>query len=281
MGAKESKQKGQTLPARRTCKFCGGNHRFGWQHCSARGANCSSYGKDNHFAKCCQSTTRTHGVREEYEESSSDADDINEESSSESDYIDCVTLTPDSINTVGHCENAQEIYAEMILKGKEICFQVDCGVTVNVLPAKYVGHEEINPTKKVLQMWNKSELKHEGVTRVMTRNPRNDKKYSVEIVVVNEELTPLLGAKGSQHMGLLEVHPENFVRVAGVKQPSCGADKLKTVDQLIEGYQDVFEGDLGALSGAQRLEVDRGISPNISPSRRVPDKAIWRTEDLY
>ena len=50
-------------------------------------------------------------------------------------------------------------------------------------------------------MWNKSELKPEGVTRVTIPNPRNDKKYSVEFVVVKEELTPLLGAKASQHMG--------------------------------------------------------------------------------
>ena len=78
----------------------------------------------------------------------------------------CVTLTPDSISTVEQRENAHEIYAEMILKGKAIRFHVDCGTNLNVLPAKYVGHEEINPTKKVSQMWNKSELKPESVTRV-------------------------------------------------------------------------------------------------------------------
>ena len=54
-------------------------------------------------------------------------------------------------------------------------------------------------------MWNKSELKPEGVTRVTIPNPRNDKKYSLEFVVVKEELTPLLGAKASQHMGLLKI----------------------------------------------------------------------------
>ena len=162
MGTKESKQKDRKLPdkkapARQTCKFCGGNHRFGQQHCPAFGANCSYGGKQNHCAKCCQSTNRnrTHGVREEYEENSCAEDDTSEENSSESDYIDCVTLTPDAINTVEHCENAQEIYAEMILKGKAIGFHVDCGATVNVPPAKYVGHEEIKPTKRVLQMWNK------------------------------------------------------------------------------------------------------------------------------
>ena len=183
VGAKESKQKGQKLPekkvpAQRT--FVEEITNLASNIVRLGGGKPSSYGKDNHSAKCCQSTkrNRTHGVREEYEESSSDAGDINEESSSESDYIDCVTSTPDSISTVEHRESAQEIYAEMILKGKAIRFQVDSEATVNVLPAKYVGHE-IYPTKKFLQMWNRSELKHEGVTRVKIRNPRNDKKYSV------------------------------------------------------------------------------------------------------
>ena len=63
-------------------------------------------------------------------------------------------------------------------------------------------------------------------------------------------------------MRLLEIHPDNFVRVAGVKQLSCRADKLKTPDQLIKEYQEVFEGDLGTLPGAQRLEANLRISPN-------------------
>ena len=43
-------------------------------------------------------------------------------------------------------------------------------------------------------------------------------------------------------MRLLEIHPENFVRVAGIKQLSCRADKLKTPDQLNKEYQDVLKG---------------------------------------
>ena len=75
-----------------------------------------------------------HGVREEYEERSSEAEDINEESSSESDYIDCEIVKSDSISTVEHRENAREIYAEMILKEKAIRFHVDCGTTARNIP---------------------------------------------------------------------------------------------------------------------------------------------------
>lgn len=148
--AKESKQKNRKsldkkAPSKQICKFCGGTHWFGWQQCLAWGAKCSSCGKENHFAKCCQPTqkNKTRAIREEYEESSSDADCIHEEGSSKSDYINCVTLTPDSISAVEHREDAKEIYTEMILKGQAIRFHVDCGVTVNVLPTKYLEQEEI------------------------------------------------------------------------------------------------------------------------------------------
>lgn len=83
-------------------------------------------------------------------------------------------------------------------------------------------------------MWNKSELKPEGVTHVMIRNLKNNKKYSIEFVVVKEELTPLLGANASQHVGLLKIHPENFVQVANIKlpsgSPSSRAARVKTAD---------------------------------------------------
>ena len=202
-----------------------------------------------------------HGVREE-----------DEETSSESDNIDCVTeAQPDSVNTIEQCGNAKEIYEEMILRGQPVRFQMDCGVTVNVLPAKYVESKEIKPTNKALQMWNKLELKPEGVTRIMIRNLKNNKKYSVEFIVVKEELTPLLGAKASQHMGLLEIHPENFKQVAIIKMPqNSKTTKAKTADQVIKEYHDVFEGDLRTLPGTQQLEVDPSMSPAISPSRRVP-----------
>ena len=143
------------------------------------------------------------------------------------------------------------------------------GANVNVLTAKYVGHEEINLTKNVLQMWNKSELKPEGIT---CHDPKTEERQKIFHGICHCErgVNPASGVnKASQHTGHLEMHPENFVRVAGVKQPRCRADKLKTADQLIKEYQDVFEGDLGTLPGAQRLEVNPGISPNISPLRRV------------
>ena len=143
---------------------------------------------------------------------------------------------------------------------------MDCGATVNVLPIKFITDEVVTPTDRILQMWNKSEVKPLGTTRMTIRNPKNTKKYLVEFLVVNEDLTPLLGAKVTQCMGLIEVHSENFEQIAAATT-HVGTPKAKL---LIEEFKDVFEGDVGMLEGTQRLEVDPSILPVISPSKHIP-----------
>ena len=177
-----------------------------------------------------------------------------------------MTSKPEMTGTVNSVSE-REIYAQMLINEKPIKFHIDCGATVNVLPSKYVNKEDIQPTKRVLQMWNKTELKPEGICRVTIRNPRNQKKYSVEFIIVKENLTPLLGAAVIQQMGLIEVHEENFEKIAAAKMANT---KSQTAQEIIEEYRDVFEGDLGTLEGLQHLDVDPSVPPTIAPSRRVP-----------
>ena len=51
--------------------------------------------------------------------------------------------------------------------------QIDCGATINVLPARYVGASEIVPDSITLQMWDKSTMKSLGKCKIKTVNPRN------------------------------------------------------------------------------------------------------------
>ena len=182
--ATRSKQHGpEQNPAHKTCGYCGRKHKPGRESCPAWGENCNKCGKRNHFAKQCQQNKRTtHAVTA--------AD------SSDSDYIDMVTIKPETISAVGQ-RQLKEIYAEMLVKGQPVRFHVDCGATLNVMPLKHISGGEIQPTNRFLQMWNKTEVKPQGTCRLTIRNPRNNKKYSVK-----ENLTPILGAKVIQHMDL-------------------------------------------------------------------------------
>ena len=63
--------------------------------------------------------------------------------------------------------------------------------SVNVIQANYADGYEIKPTKHVLQMWNKTQLKPEGTCQMTICNPKNNKKYNKGFIVVKENLTPL------------------------------------------------------------------------------------------
>ena len=246
----------------KVCDYCGDKHKPGRNFCKAYGETCNFCKKPNHFEKQCKSKrrNRTHAVKAE---ESSDTDD-----SSEAEYLDSVTVKPETISTVRQ-DQQQEIYANMLIGDQPVKFHVDCGATVNVLPIKYVTDKKmIQPTERVLQMWNKSELKPVGTCRMVVRNPKSSRKYSIEFMIVEENLTPLLGAKVIQQMGLVEIHSKNFEQVATA---AVKPHKSKSAEDLVKEYDDLFTGELGTLPGKQHLEVDPSVPPTVSaPSRRVP-----------
>ena len=68
-------------------------------------------------------------------------------------------------------------------------------------------------------------------------------------------------------MGLVKVHKENFEKVATTKAED---KKTQTSQENVEEYKDVFEGELGTLSGKQHFDVDATELPNIAPLQHVP-----------
>ena len=124
-------------------------------------------------------------------------------------------------------------------------FQIDSGASRNVIPARYV-QGELLPTPIKLKMWNQSIISSLGKCRIKLRNPVNQKKYSVEFIVVKEDLLPLLGKRAAEQMDLMVVNYDNMKPV----------HKLTTVSSIVNQYQDVFTGELGTLPGTVHLTVD-------------------------
>lgn len=98
------------------------------------------------------------------------------------EYVTSVTLVQDNVHSVSATTSpfAKEIYAELIIAKQTIKFQIDCGPTINILPEKYVKDHDLKPTSKRLRMWNNLKVTPLGTTRTITRNPRNNRRYSIE-----------------------------------------------------------------------------------------------------
>ena len=87
---------------------------------------------------------------------------------------------------------AKEIYAEMLFENEAVKFQVNSSASVNILPAKYARNQQIEASNKTLRMWNGTHVEPIGSTGIVVHNPRNQKKYAIEFLVVREPFMLLL-----------------------------------------------------------------------------------------
>ena len=234
-----------------SCLFCGGHHAMRRELCPAYGKICSKCKGKNHFAiKCNASKRRIYAVSEGWEPNYESEEEDEEE---EFEDIDCVQEKIE-INAV----KTNRVCAQMLLSGKSVSFQLDTGASTNLINEQHVNTNSVVPTAKTLVMWNKAELKPLGETRLMMVNPKNNKRYRVNFVVVKQNLMPLLGANAVEQMGLISINRDHFCEVA----------KVET--SIIDDYAEVFDGKLGNLPGKAHFVVDDSVVPVVSPNHNVP-----------
>ena len=185
------------------CKFCGNRHQKIKEKCPAWGKVCQKCKRKNHFAKkCTKKGTSRKSVNAV----------TNDDETSDDSEVELIQ-TVETVGQIVTSKNKKSIFAEMEIGANPVRFQVDCGATVNIPPKKYVGSNKIEKTSKVLQMWNRDKLKPEGTCRLIVKNRKTKKKYSVEFIVVKESLTPLSGASAAQQMKLITVNTDHFKQV--------------------------------------------------------------------
>lgn len=124
-----------------------------------------------------------------------------------------ITSIAENVCSVGPSDKrhfAKEICSEMLIDDKSVIFQMDCGSSINIIPKSIVDKHKLTLTSKTLIMCNKTEVTPLATARIIVTNPASRNKYSVEFVVVNEELLPLIAARAAQHMKLINVNWDNF-----------------------------------------------------------------------
>ena len=114
------------------CRYCGGGHERKREACPAWKQTCSKCKKQNHFAAVCKSSKVVAGL-------AVDSDDET--------ILAIQSSQPSSIHTF------------LTVNGKSVKFQVDSGAAVDVIPAKHVNAQQIEPCKTTLRTWNGSKVR--------------------------------------------------------------------------------------------------------------------------
>ena len=105
------------------------------------------------------------------------------------------------------------IFTDVEINKQTVTFQVDPGATTNVVPLRVVRNIELLPTDTTLEMWNGATTQPVGTCRLDIRNPKNRKKYNIELLVVDNNSTPLLGRKAAECMKLITVNYDNLAQI--------------------------------------------------------------------
>ena len=265
------------------CKFCGKTHPMKRELCPAWKKRCQKCNGRNHFASVCRKGKQKniHAIQD-YDSS----DDNYYENDEDYEFLAGIHLAVEPVNSVKPVSGpAKEIYTELQVNDANIKFQIDCGASINIITESHAG-SQITPSTKTLKMWNGTELRPRGVTRLLVKNPKTKKKYSIEFVVVPDNFTPLIGARTAQQMNLITIHTDNFVPVSPPERKT-NINSIETAEELTRRYSDIFSKDLGTLPGTIHLQVDENAQPSITPPRRVPTalkekykKELKRLEDL-
>ena len=281
------------------CKFCGRQHEKRKEKCYTYGKSCSNCGKLNRFKEKCLGKNANVKKKVHQVVLEEDLSDTSEEE------LLSVDLDNEHVLSVNAIDSAYQtkIFVTMEIEGKPVKMQTDSGASCNVMPEKFVPKRtEIKGTNQTLLLYDKSSIPVAGICKIHFRNPKNNKKYRGDFVVVKGNCIPLLGSRASQQMKLIEVHYENImiledqltvdnsqahsevniddkaVNDQTLKSDSVNktdpqmrskADQGLTKEFILTEYADVFEG-LGKMEGKLHFEVDETVQPSVMPPRRVP-----------
>ena len=256
----KARYKSQQTEMIKRCKFCAGSHSRG--RCPAYGKQCNKCRHNNHYAKCC--TKRVQEIEEEnfnYTSDSSSATEFYIGSIEATDHNSSVSPAfeqPLKIDSVDDATSKQwSINLETV--GKNICYKIDTGAQVNVLPKKHFDKLKPRPPLKTtsvkLSAYNDTSIPVAGKSIIPLVH--KGVKYYVLFIVVSSDTTPIIGLNTSEKLNLIQ-------RVSKVNR----SDTFHP-DQIPKEYFNCF-GEVGILKTAYHIELKDDVTPVVVPPRKIP-----------
>ncbi|KAG8174306.1 hypothetical protein JTE90_010933 [Oedothorax gibbosus] len=202
-GTKFTKKNDQT----KTCQKCLTKHDFG--QCPAWGKKCHGCQKLNHFYKACKNK-RVQEI-------------VNSDNNSDGE-----TFQLESIVCQVQSQKSEWKETVMVNGDTKVCFKVDSGAEVNILPAKKLNEfkfkVDLSKTNKTLKSYTGHNLKVIGTCKLKCKIGKQSKL--LEFYVVDQNANALFGLEASECLGL--INRNNFKQV-----------NIISSNDIIKEYQDV------------------------------------------
>lgn len=266
----------------RSCKFCGNLHSFTKGACPAFGQVCRSCGGKNHFQKVCK---KKKGKKEQIEakvEKKSRRKKIKSVEGIETGESDEENETYDICKIIDNSNIGGKVEAILDFKinkaWKKLSCQLDTGANVNLIGYNYLcrifntGEFKIKKSQHKLYSFGGGVIPVLGQCNLCCKV--KDKKFDLQLQVVNVEHGVLLSASACVSMGLINYC--NTIMERNLKDEA---------QSIITKYKNVFEG-YGCFGNEARLETSPEVKPVLQYPRRIPlalrpelEKELHRLEE--
>ncbi|UYV70251.1 K02A2.6-like, partial [Cordylochernes scorpioides] len=227
---KHSPKQNQESEKEFKCQRCGKSHRA--KNCPAWGKRCSKCKKMNHFAAFCKSSA----IR---------------------------SLNDETEETVWSIHEAKVVHTlewkkSIIVNGKEICFKLDSGAEVNVLPYTFTRQMkglEIFQTNRKLTSYTGHEIKIKGIATLNCKT--KNKTESLEFFIADGYYQPILGIEAIEKLSLIK------------KCDAVQTEQNNSAKEILNRHKNIFEG-IGRLPIEHKIRLNENTTPVIAPSRKIP-----------
>ena len=167
--------------------------------------------------------------------------------------------------------DADRWHTRLKIDNRTVCFLLDCGATVNLLPESFVRSigrmNEVRASTNILRMFDKSQLQTRGIISLSVQHPRTLQYYDLEFCLAAKHDKPLLGFHACRALKLLRVVEENVCQVLVQALNSADPSPIKCIMEadILAEYAGV-----GLLEGDIHLETNPTIPPMQMLLRRIP-----------
>lgn len=216
------------------CRFCGYDHPV--RMCPAFGKKCNDCGRNNHFQAKCQAKKIL----------------------KTSENVDYVL----NVNNINENTKPGAWNLDITINGQEVCFNLDTGAMVNILPLqvfKKLGVEvPIKKSKSILTSYSGNSLNILGTVELMCTI--KNRYAMVEFYVVKTHSMPIFGLKSCVDHGLV-------LRV----------NQVIELPDNVKGFEDVFDG-LGKLKETYHIQLKENVQPRVYHPRKIPFSLMDRVK---
>lgn len=280
--SRTQKRSFQQKVSKGNCGNCGYQHKP-TEVCPAKGKQCASCKKWNHFAKVCRSSKYNVNL------SNSKVYGVNTHEPEQSDPDSDPEFFVDSIHS--NIKNGQAFIKFMVgPHSSPVKFKLDTGSQANIIPEHVYDKlglcGVLQIPKRKLSAYNGGTLHTLGVCRLSCTY--KNKTHNIEFYIVDTTNTPILGLQTCLDLALIKLvysvdtscieqiesdktNVESQSSVLTHEKASLSDSSSQFLDKpsVLKQYSPVFKG-IGLFPGECKIQLDPNAVPVVHPPRRVP-----------